>query len=310
MPGHERRNQNSKEFLVIDINNTVKRAVLLGLFDGVHIGHQAALKALCDTKADDKIVYTFRSSEVDTKGHRSFVLTDQEKEQKLLEYGADRVIFASFPEVRDTSPEDFVGRILKEELKADMVLSGENFRFGKNAAGDAELLKKLCENYGMMSKIVELLSYGSETVSTTRIRALIESGNMLEASEFLGYKYFFSGNVTHGMSMGREMGIRTVNIPLTPKKIVPRFGVYSSDVTVLSTNEKFKGISNVGVKPTVSDSGEIGLETHILGDVGDLYGMDIKVELRRFYRDEKRFSGIEELTATINKDIDKRREDD
>ncbi|MCD8006615.1 MAG: riboflavin biosynthesis protein RibF [Oscillospiraceae bacterium] len=288
----------------------VKRAVLLGLFDGVHIGHQAALRALRDTGADEKIVYTFRFGEVDTKGHRSFVLTDREKEQKLLEYGADKVIFASFPEVRDTSPEDFVKGTLEGEFNADVVLCGENFRFGKNAAGDAGLLKSLCESSGMKAEIVSLIHHGGETVSTTRIRSLIENGEMAEADELLGYKYFFEGLVTHGMSMGREMGIRTVNIPLTPKKVVPRFGVYSSDVTVTSTGEKFKGISNVGVKPTVSDSGVIGLETHILGDVGDLYGKDIKVELKRFYRDEKRFSSVGELTATINKDIDKRREED
>ena len=291
-----------------DIN--VKKAVLLGLFDGVHIGHQAALKALCDTGADEKIVYTFRSSEVDTKGHRSFVLTDREKEHKLEEYGADRVYFADFATVRDTSPEDFVKNTLKTEFGADVVLCGENFRFGKNAAGDAELLKSLCESCGMKSEIVELVHIDGETVSTTRIRALIENGEMAEANELLGYKYFFEGFVAHGMSLGREMGIRTVNIPLTPRKVVPRFGVYSSDVIVTSTGKRFKGISNVGVKPTVSDSGEIGLETHILGDVGDLYGEDIKVELKRFYRDEKKFSGVEELTATINKDIDKRREED
>ncbi|MCD7785391.1 MAG: hypothetical protein LUH18_07440 [Oscillospiraceae bacterium] len=291
-----------------DIN--VKKAVLLGLFDGVHVGHQSALKVLRDTGADEKIVYTFRSSEADTKGHRSFVLTDSEKEEKLKEFGADRVYFADFATVRDTSPEDFVRITLKEEFGADIVLSGENFRFGKNAAGDSELLKSLCESNGMMSKIVELVHIDGETVSTTRIRSLIEQGEMAEANELLGYKYFFEGRVMHGMSLGREMGIRTVNIPVSGKKVIPKFGVYSSDVTVLPTKEKFKGISNVGVKPTVSDSGEIGLETHILGDVGDLYHVDIKVELKRFYRPERKFSGIEELTATINKDIDKRREED
>ncbi|MCD7847154.1 MAG: riboflavin biosynthesis protein RibF [Oscillospiraceae bacterium] len=296
---------------MISISDTkVKKAVLLGLFDGVHVGHQSALRALRETGADEKIVYTFRSSEVDTKGHRSFVLSDSEKEEKLLEYGADRVYFADFATVRDTSPEDFVRCTLKEEFGADIVLSGENFRFGKNAAGDSELLKSLCESYGMMSKIVELVHIGGETVSTTRIRSLIEQGEMAEANELLGYKYFFEGRVMHGMSLGREMGIRTVNIPVSGKKVVPKFGVYSSDVTVIPTGEKFKGISNVGVKPTVSDSGEIGLETHILGDVGDLYHVDIKVELKRFYRPERKFSGIEELTATINKDIDKRREED
>ncbi len=295
---------------MISIDKIFKRAVLLGLFDGVHIGHQAALKALRDSGAEEKIVYTFRSCEVDTKGHRSFVLTDSEKERKLREYGADRVYFADFAKVRDTSPEDFVRNTLKEEFEADIVLCGENFRFGKDALGDAELLKLLCGDCGMKSEIVGLLSYDGDTVSTTRIRSLIEQGEMAEADKLLGYKYFFNGKVTHGMSMGREMGIRTVNIPLTPKKVIPKFGVYSSDVTVISTGEKYKGISNVGVKPTVSDSGEIGLETHILGDVGDLYGMDIKVELKAFYRDEKRFSSVEELTATINKDIDKRREED
>lgn len=291
-------------------NKEIRRAVLLGLFDGVHIGHQAALKALCDSGAGEKSVYTFRSAEVDTKGHRSFVLTDDEKEQKLLDYGADKVIFASFPDVRNMECEGFVRDILLGELEADIVLCGENFRFGRNAAGDAELLKILCESQGMKAEIVNLIHRGGETVSTTRIRSLIEQGEMQEADELLGYKYFFSGKVTHGMSMGREMGIRTVNIPLTPKKIVPKFGVYSSDVTVTDTSEVFKGISNVGIKPTVSDSGEIGLETHILGNVGDLYGKDIKVELKKFYREEKKFSGIEELTATINKDIDKRREED
>ncbi len=280
------------------------KAVLLGLFDGVHIGHAAALEALCKTGAKEKLVYTFRSAELDTKGERKLLLTDSEKEEKLLSLGADRVIFADFNSVRELTAEEFVCGVLSEELHAEAVVCGENFRFGRGAAAGKTELEELL---GARLICVPTVFRGGEPVSTTRIRGLLETGRIKEANALLGYRYFVRGRVVHGNSFGRRMGIRTINTACSPLKLIPADGVYSSDAII--DGRRYLSVTDIGVKPTVCDGAQRGVETHILEFDADIYDTTASIIFNDFYREEKKFDSTAELIDQINRDINRRREE-
>lgn len=285
----------------------ISKAILLGLFDGVHIGHRSALESLKASLADEKIVYTFPSSGLKTKGERKLILTDDEKRRMLIENGADQVVFADFEKIKDISGEAFAKKVLFEELEAGEVICGENFRFGKNASCNSADLKELMGRMGVAVKIVPIVSAGGEPISTTRIRKLIESGDIVSANRILGYNYFISGRVVHGRALGRKLGIRTINTAYDGSKIIPPNGVYSTDVLI--NGRRYMGITNVGTKPTVGDGIEKGVETHILGFDGDVYDSTASIIFNDFYRKEKKFDSLAELIDAINHDIERRKEE-
>lgn len=283
--------------------NRYKSAVLLGLFDSVHAGHLKTLDALLKTDAECKTVYTFKLETLDTKGNRVPLISDEQKQTLLLSHGANRVISEDFQKVKNLSPEEFVKDILIDRLGADIVICGENFRFGKAAAGDTSLLEKLCRKYSADTVVVPLESIGGEIISTTRIRELLADGKIADANRLLGREYSVEGEIIHGASLGRQMGIRTINFDYDG---CLKNGVYAT--TTLIKGKSYKSITDIGFKPTVSDGTRRCMETHILGFEGDVYGIYATITFLKFYREEKRFSSRQELIDTINKDI-KRRSD-
>lgn len=280
------------------------KTALLGLFDGLHRGHMRAVEELLKCEGE-KIVYTFNSLSLTTKGSRGLLISDGEKRQMLKSLGVDRVISKDFSEVRDICPREFVQKILRDELKVTKVICGENFRFGKGGTAGAEELKTLSSECGIETEIVPTLCEDGEPVSTTRIRELIERGDISEANRLLGRRYSFSGEIAHGFRIGSSMGIKTLNIAFDPQKVLPKKGVYAS--IVLLPEGEFKGITNIGTRPTVHDDGEIVIETHLLDFSGDIYGERAEVMLTEFMREEKRFGSLEELRATVAHDIETRR---
>lgn len=282
-------------------------AVLLGLFDGVHLGHRAAIEALCGCGAKERLVYSFTFHGLDTKGKRSPLTTDLEKTELILSLGADRVILEDFDRVRNLTPEEFVKGVLLGELGADTVIAGENFRFGKNASGDSGTLLTLCRELGMRAVILPTVKIDGEPVSSTRIRELISMGRVSEASRLLGYEYFITGRVLHGDAVGRSMGIRTVNLSSDGGKLIPLDGVYSS--TTVIGGRSYPSVTNVGFKPTVRQDAARGIETHILDYSGDIYDETVKVIFRRYYRPERKFPSRQELIDAIAADIKRRKEE-
>lgn len=277
-------------------------AVLLGLFDSVHLGHIKTLDALKQTGAKRKIVYTFKLASVDTKGKRVPLISDEQKEELLLKNGADEVISDDFSDVRNFSPEEFVEDILIHRLGADMILCGENFRFGKFAAGDTNTLEKLCKERGVKLTVIPLEKLDGEVISTTRIRALLENGDIENANRLLSRNYSVSGEIIHGNAFGREMGIRTINLYYEG---CLKDGVYATVTTV--GGKSYKSVTDIGFKPTVSDGGKRCCETHILDFCDDLYGRSATVEFLEFYRDEQKFDNTHDLIETIKNDINRRK---
>ena len=281
-----------------------RKTALLGLFDGLHRGHMSAVRELlkCD---GEKIVYTFDSLSMTTKGARGLLMTDSEKRRMLEALGVDRVISEDFAKVRDITPKEFVEKVLCGGLRVTKVICGENFRFGKGGAAGADELTSLCREYGIETKVVPTVYDGGSPISTTRIREHIELGEIEEANRLLDREYSFSGEIAHGFRIGSRMGIKTLNIPFDPVKALPKKGVYASRVKL--SGEELIGITNIGTRPTVHDDGEVVIETHLLDFSGDIYGERAEVKLTAFMREEKRFGSLDELQKTVAHDIEKRR---
>ena len=284
------------------------RAVLLGVFDGVHLGHRAALDELVLTGADEKCVYTFSTETVTTKGTRKLLSTTAEKNELLLKGGANRVISADFSEVKDMSAEEFFDKVLVNNLKADVIICGENYRFGKGASAGSHDMKAMCEKAGIAFKEVKTLFINGETVSTTRIRGLIENGRTDEAWLLLGRPYSISGEVVHGNRIGTHLGIKTLNMLPDETKALPKSGVYSTRCII--DGELYKSVTDIGTKPTVETDNSMIIETHVFDFDNDVYGKTVRVEFLEYYRSEQKFDTLDELKQTILKDIKRRKESD
>lgn len=281
--------------------NIPECVLALGFFDGVHIAHRDLLgeaKAIAERKGLKFGVFTFKSSG-GIKGNAGRLYDDDDKAEIFESLGADFVIFADFSAISGCLPEDFVRRMLWQEFNCRVCVAGFNFRFGRAAAAGASELSKLMSELGGESKICDEITADGNTLSATMIRDLVLNGDIGEANRLLGAPYYIKGRVLHGRTDGRKMGFPTVNLLIEEGRIVPKFGVYRSAVTV--DDKIFSGVSNVGTCPTFEGE-EIRLETHIIDFDGDLYDKQIKVFLLGFIREERRFESVEQLKMQINVD--------
>ena len=283
----------------------LRSRVALGFFDGVHAGHRAVIDACCaDKGGDTAVVLTFRESPAAALGQAvPPALTDNARKAELLEAaGADAVIFADFPTLRDMSAGGFVRLILRDKLRATAVFCGYNYRFGRRGEGGVDALKSLCAAEGIAATAVEPVYVGGEAVSSTRIRELLTEGCAEQAARMLGCPYALSGAIAGGNRIGTALGYPTVNIPIEEALCVPRRGVYASRVTV--DGRTYPGATNIGVHPTVGSSAAPLCETFLLGyDGGELYGKYAVCELLSFIRPEKKFASPEELRRQVEEDV-------
>ena len=204
-----------------------------------------------------------------------------------------------FNEIKNLSPEDFVEKILVEKLRAGAVCCGYNYRFGKDAAGSAETMRKICGRLGIKCKIAGEVDVAGHAVSSTQIRSLIENGETEKANEMLGHKFGFSSPVIDGDKRGRRLGFPTINQELPQELVLPRFGVYRTDVTV--GHRRYKGVTNIGKRPTVGTE-KILSETYIIDFDESIYGESVDIRLIKFIRPERRFSSFDELARQIKTD--------
>jgi len=276
----------------------------LGNFDGVHIGHAelirtaAAQKESCPGSACAVWTFSTHPHGEDAKS----ITTTEEKLERFAALSADYAVFASFDKLRGYSPERFVNEILCQRLNAFCAVCGFNYRFGSKGAGTPELLLALMEQAGRRAVIVPKVTLGGESVSSTRIRRLIEAGDMAAAAENLGRPFSVKLPVEHGKRLGRTIGIPTVNQRFEKGHVIPARGVYCCRCYVNGT--AYSAVTNVGSRPTVnSDTADITCETHIIGFDGDLYGQNIRIDFYKKLRDEMKFESVEELKAAAQKDV-------
>ena len=281
-----------------------KTAVALGYFDGLHIAHQKVLDAALAKKAEGLIpsvlLFDVPPAEALTGQKIPRLMTDADRDRVLENRGfAPRRV--RFAEIRDLTPEQFVREILQKELDAAFVCCGYNYRFGKHGVGDATLLTALCEQAGIDVFVLPETDELGEPVSSSRIRRLVQSGDMDAAVRLLGRPLLFTAPVFSGDHRGRTLGTPTINQYLPKGFIRPRFGVYVSDVLV--GDRILRGVTNIGSRPTF-DGESVRSETYILDYSGDLYGQDVTVGLLHFLRPELKFPDADALKKQIAKDAE------
>lgn len=283
--------------------------VALGNFDGVHLGHQAVLRRAVEEgrrRGMRVVAATFdpHPRAVLWPGKQPGLLTTLELRREALErFGADEVRTIRFDkELSKKSPEEFVGEVLVGEVGAEVVVVGENFRFGHRAAGDVRRLAELMESHGGTAIGVEIRGGdGGGAISSTRIRELLAEGDVRGASRLLGRPYSLRGKVVAGDGRGRSIGFPTANVLPDPGLVVPARGVYAGVVSF--DKQSYVACTNVGLAPTFG-RGESRVESHLLGFEGDLYGRVVDVSFIERIRPEKRFSGVEELVEQIGRDAE------
>ena len=226
------------------------------------------------------------------------LMTVTERNRIINENGL-RIETLVFNEIRDLSPSDFVEKILVGRLGAAAVCCGYNYRFGKGASGTAQMMSEICGRLGLKCRVSGEVDVDRCAVSSTKIRGFIENGEIEKANKMLGRPFGFSSRVIDGDKRGRVLGFPTINQIIPEELAMPRFGVYQSVVTV--NGEKFKGVTNVGRRPTVGTE-KILSETHILDFDRDIYGENVDVRLIKFIRPEKKFSSFDELARQIKSD--------
>jgi riboflavin kinase/FMN adenylyltransferase len=282
--------------------------VALGNFDGVHVGHQAVLRRAVEEgrrRGSKVVAATFdpHPRAVLAPGNQPKLLTTLElRREALLRYGADEVREIRFDEeLSRKSPEEFVRDVLVGEIGAEVVVVGENFRFGHRAAGNAGDLGRLMRRLGGEAYAVPVRSEDGESgISSTHIRALIAEGEVEEAAKLLGRPYVLRGEVIVGDRRGKSLGFPTANVLPDPDVVVPGRGVYAGFVCV--GKDIYAACTNVGVAPTFQ-RGEGRVEAYLLDFEGDLYGRVVDVSFVRRIRPEKRFSGVDELKEQIARDV-------
>lgn len=286
-----------------------KRAIALGFFDGVHIGHGALLKKTKERAAGlgarpsvlsfdvhpDKLVF----------GKDVPLINSALSREEIIRrcYGIEDVVFVHFNRQTMCMPWRQFADTIIDELGLAWIVVGHDFCFGYRGEGTAEKLRDYCAGRGVGCDIIQPVRLDGRIVSSTYIRSLILEGDMEQAARYLGHPHTLQDTVHSGYRLGTRLGAPTINMHFPEGVIVPRHGVYAAKV-YLEDGSGHIAVANVGVRPTVSDGQQVNVESHLLEFSGNLYGRQARVEFFKFLRPECRFSGYEELSRQIRRDAD------
>lgn len=283
------------------------RALALGTFDGVHLGHRRVIgSALERARARGLVaaVVTFdpHPLEVLRPDRPPRLLTTIERKIELVSaLGLDELVAIPFTEERSRqSAEEFCDQVLVATLGARSVSVGANFHFGHGAAGDATLLRSRPE---FDTEVVELVAQDGESISSSRIRSLVDAGDVAGAALLLGAPYALAGRVVEGDRRGRELGMPTANLDVPEQQLLPAPGIYAATATGERIETELPAAVSIGVRPTFESAGDLRVEAHLIGFEGDLYGRALTIAFLDRLRDEVRFDSAGELVEQMKKDV-------
>ncbi len=291
----------------------VSVAAAIGVFDGVHLGHQKVLEHVRIAAAHLGVasaVVTFDTHPahvVRPQNAPKLLTTLQQKLELLEEQGLDYAYVVNFDEVRaSTRPEEFVEQVFLDALHARAVVVGEDFHFGKGRTGNVAELQRLGRDWGFKVIPLELIHHhreAREPVSSTAVRRALAGGNVAAAAEMLGRCYEVRGKVVEGDKRGATVGFPTANVPVPKAMAWPADAVYAG-WCILPDGKRNACAINIGRRPTFYEHAQQSLlEAHLLDFSGDLYGCEVRVEFVDFLRSERKFDGIEQLSAQLAVDI-------
>lgn len=303
--------RSAKEWMEQFGEDRAPTAVTIGNFDGVHRGHQKILRSVIERARAGgwtSAVLTFDPHPVrvlrgDNGPHLLNTLEQRLREFEAIGIGATLVLRFDEALARH-SPEEFVRKFLCATLRARCVMVGENFRFGHRQAGDAKHLAEYGHEMGFVVALVEPVTQDGVIVSSTAIRQALREGRVAEARAMLGRPYALDGRVATGNGMGRKLVVPTLNLE-TPQEMLPKMGVYATEVAVKGAS--YRAVTNVGMRPTF-DGKRLAIESHLFGFAETVTEGRMEVRFWERIRDEKKFSGPEELKAQILRDVEAARE--
>ena len=273
----------------------------IGGFDGIHLGHQALFKKAFDVSNAMFQIVTFNEIPKIYFNKDLKPLIDQDQRSSIFEKLLPKnIIFLDFKSVNKMNAQEFC-QFLEHNLQTEKLVIGKDFRFGNQRVGDVNTLI----NYFGEENVTLLDDFliSSEKVSTTKIRLFYAQGKIKEAEKYLGRPISYTGNVVRGKRLGSSIGFPTANVQLHNLTQLPRFGVYA--VRVHIDKKTYLGCLNIGINPTVEANLDTKIEIHIIEFEENIYDKDISFELIEFIRDEKKFGSIDDLTAQIQLDVDK-----
>ena len=295
------------KIIEIDLNYIADEdsVIALGNFDGVHKGHMELInKAVA--RADDLnikssiLLFNEHTDNLVKVGKKDIITTNQTKFEILENLGVDIIYLINFTrEFMAYTPKMFLKDFLVDNLKIRGVVVGYDYTYGFKKSGDVDFLLENKDLFDTIDVINQISSHG-EKISSTLIRNLIEEGKIKEANELLSRPYKLIGEIIHAKGLGKKMGYPTANLKLIDNFVIPRYGVYDTDIII--NGERFKASTNIGTNPTVEHDG-IKIEAHILDFDRDIYGEIVDLELLDFVRPELKFDSIEELFDQIAKDV-------
>jgi riboflavin kinase / FMN adenylyltransferase len=283
------------------------RALALGTFDGVHVGHRRVIESALKRAGERGLISTVVTFDPHPlrilrpdEPPRLLTSTDQ-KIALVTELGVDELVAIPFtPELSRQSAEDFCDQVLVGVLGARSVSVGANFHFGHGAAGDAGLLRGRPE---FDTDVVELVEQDGDSISSSRIRALVEAGDVAGATGLLGAPYSIAGPVIEGARRGRDLKMPTANVEPPADVILPAPGIYAAIATADGVQPTPAAVS-IGVRPTFEDAGALLVEAHLIGFDGDLYGRTLRLAFLERLRDEVRFDSADELVDQMRRDVE------
>lgn len=279
----------------------------IGNFDGVHLGHQAVIGQLAEEGAElglPTALITFEPQPMEyfrPQQAPARLTRLREKLQVLRRFNIDRVLCLPFNRKLAQMPaQDFIKRILVDGLGVRYLVVGDDFRFGKDRAGDFALLQKAGKQYDFKVVNMHTFAIDDERVSSTRVRYALNRGDLSEAERLLGRRYRMSGRVAHGEKLGRQLGYPTANIHLH-RRATPLQGIFVVEVFGLE-DEPLPGVASLGSRPTV-DGNKVLLEVFLFDFDRDIYGKHLQVSFLHKLRDEEKFNSLEALTRQIEQDV-------
>ncbi len=278
--------------------------IALGMFDGVHLGHRALLTHAVEMakKLDARsVAYTFSNHPRSVFAQAPKLLsTIEERRSCIKKLGIDCVRMEVFnKETAMLSPEAFVN-LLQEQYDVRAFVVGFNYTFGQGGKGTPETLTELGKTHAFTVDVIPPVLFKDDTVSSTRIRQLITTGELLDANSMLVEPYALSGIVVKNRRIGTSLGFPTANILPSIEKALPATGIYVT--STLHEGRCYESVTNVGTNPTVNGSG-LTVETYLMDYDGDLYGKELTISFHKRLRDEIRFASKEELIAQIKRDV-------
>lgn len=290
--------------ILLDLENIqpfeTKTSICLGNFDGVHIGHQKVITQAVLDASGEVAVLTFDTplgELIDGRKAKQVLTSVSDRFRIIHRLGADYLLVLHLePRLLAMSPMEFIDGVLKK-LNIDQLFVGEDFRFGKDRAGDVEMLAK-----HLPTHVIPLVDVQHQKVSSSHITTLIKQGDIVKANELLGRHYQMHGTIVEGLHNGKTIGFPTANLKLSAPYVIPRFGVYKTVCYI--DGFPHLSLTNVGIHPTIQQLDMPSIEVHIPNYEGEDYGKTMYLEFIAFLRPEKHFGSIDELKEQIARDID------